>query len=604
MKLSAKLILSFCSIILFMVLLFAVYMRNSQKITATVDHITETVIPSVVAIQSMNALLYSTRSDLAAVSTRTDRVTITEYTSRINRALRTIAEYEKIYADMAARPTPEECVLPAADKAGQDGENQGMDLPELLEHIRVATQEDAQNRLQIIAHAKEGESDEAVALFDRSRANFLRLAKFYEQVLELDTARSRQAAEAARHIADQSQKMAVGLTGAALLFSILVTCLLIVSVKRQLGIDPGQLNILAQRVAKGDYNTDADGNKKNRRGVYASIISMVASLQEHISNADKQSQMALSHSQRAEEALREADAARVQAQGRTQTLLHTAEQLEGVAHNLTTASDQLTRQIEQSSLGATATAENLDGAATAMEQMNATVRQVADNAGQAAQASAGTRTSAEEGAEVVRQALDSINKVNEVSERLKADMDDLNARARDISRIMGFISDIADQTNLLALNAAIEAARAGDAGRGFAVVADEVRKLAEKTVTSTHDVGAAISAMQKSTAHSMASLDEAVAQVKLATASAGKSGSALEDIVNMADATAGQVRAIAAASEEQSAASEEVNRTISSVSQAARGSAQTMAEATQAVIHLTEQAKTVENLVEKLRNNG
>ena len=50
MKLSAKLVLSFCSIILFMLLLFAVYMRNSQKITATVDHITETVIPSVVAV--------------------------------------------------------------------------------------------------------------------------------------------------------------------------------------------------------------------------------------------------------------------------------------------------------------------------------------------------------------------------------------------------------------------------------------------------------------------------------------------------------------------------------------------------------------------------
>ncbi|MDD4701274.1 MAG: methyl-accepting chemotaxis protein [Desulfovibrio sp.] len=603
MKLSAKLILSFCSIILFMLLLFAVYMRNSQKITATVDHITETVVPSVVAIQSMNALLYSIRSDLAAVSTRTDRVTITEYTSRINRALRTLAEHEKIYANLAARPAPDDAALPAAEKPEQDGESQRMNLAELLEHISVAAQEDAHNRQQIIAHAKEGETDQAVALFDRSRANFLRMARFYDQVLELDTARSRQAAEAARHIAGQSQKMAVALTGAALLCSILVTFLLIFSVKRQLGIDPGQLNILAQRVAKGDYKGDAHDSPKNRSGVYASIMTMVASLQKHISHADKQSQMALSQSQRAEAALREAEAARVQAQGRTETLLHTALQLEDVAHNLTTASGQLTRQINQSSQGATTTAENLDGAATAMEQMNATVHQVADNAGQAAQASSGTRASAEEGAKVVRQVLDSINKVNEVSERLKADMDDLNARARDISRIMGFISDIADQTNLLALNAAIEAARAGDAGRGFAVVADEVRKLAEKTVTSTHDVGAAITAMQKSTAHSTASLDEAVAQVRLATVSAGKSGSALEDIVSMADTTAGQVRAIAAASEEQSAASEEVNRTISSVSQAARESAQTMAEAAQAVVHLAEQAKTVEKLVEKLRAN-
>ena len=124
MKLSAKLVLSFCSIILFMLLLFAVYMRNSQKITATVDHITETVIPSVVAVQSMNALLYSMRSDLAAVSTRTDKVTITEYTSRINRSLRALAEHEKNYAQLAARPVPEECAPPdAAGTSGQNGQN-------------------------------------------------------------------------------------------------------------------------------------------------------------------------------------------------------------------------------------------------------------------------------------------------------------------------------------------------------------------------------------------------------------------------------------------------------------------------------------------------
>jgi Methyl-accepting chemotaxis protein len=141
---------------------------------------------------------------------------------------------------------------------------------------------------------------------------------------------------------------------------------------------------------------------------------------------------------------------------------------------------------------------------------------------------------------------------------------------------MNVISDIADQTNLLALNAAIEAARAGEAGRGFAVVADEVRKLAEKTLASTQDVGNAIAAIQDSTAKSVGDMDKAVGQVELATDFANQSGKALEEIVSTVEATADQVNAIAEASGQQSAASEEINHSIDNVTQVARQTADAM----------------------------
>lgn len=57
----------------------------------------------------------------------------------------------------------------------------------------------------------------------------------------------------------------------------------------------------------------------------------------------------------------------------------------------------------------------------------------------------------------------------------------LQDQATKINEITGMVAAIAGQTNLLALNAAIEAARAGEHGRGFAVVAEEVRKLAEQS---------------------------------------------------------------------------------------------------------------------------
>ena len=119
--------------------------------------------------------------------------------------------------------------------------------------------------------------------------------------------------------------------------------------------------------------------------------------------------------------------------------------------------------------------------------------------------------------------------------------------------------------------------KSGEAGRGFAVVADEVRKLAEKTMASTNDVGNAIAAIQQSTSKSVQSMDNALEQVQTATTYANKSGEALREIVNNALSTADQVRAIATASEEQSASSEEINKSILEVNERSEQTAHAMA---------------------------
>jgi methyl-accepting chemotaxis protein len=173
-------------------------------------------------------------------------------------------------------------------------------------------------------------------------------------------------------------------------------------------------------------------------------------------------------------------------------------------------------------------AASVDTVATGSQQMESAIREIAHNATEAAR--------------VAGQAVD-------VAESTTRTVGKLGDSSQEIAAVVKLINGIAEQTNLLALNATIEAARAGEAGKGFAVVASEVKELAQETARATEDISQRVEAIQADTAGAV----EAIGEI-----------SAVIGQINDYQAT------IAAAVEEQTATTNEMNRNVAEAASSSR----------------------------------
>jgi methyl-accepting chemotaxis protein len=193
-------------------------------------------------------------------------------------------------------------------------------------------------------------------------------------------------------------------------------------------------------------------------------------------------------------------------------------QMRKTSTGLSTVSRQTNQRVEVAQKASGDASMSVESVASAAEQLSASINDISQQAAHAA----GIASRA-------------VNQARETDGTVQG----LAKSAGRIGEVVGLINTIAAQTNLLALNATIEAARAGEAGRGFAVVASEVKSLASQTAKATEEISEQIADIQKV---------------------AGEAIDAIKGIGGIIGEVNEVATAIAAAVQQQGAATQEITR--------------------------------------------
>ncbi len=255
------------------------------------------------------------------------------------------------------------------------------------------------------------------------------------------------------------------------------------------------------------------------------------------------------------------------------SLVHIVGQVRSGTESMASASSEIASGNLDLSSRTEQQASSLEETASSMEEMTATVRQNAENARQANALAASASQVAVKGGVVVAQVVETMGEIND--------------SARKIVEIISVIDGIAFQTNILALNAAVEAARAGEQGRGFAVVAAEVRNLAQRSAAAAKEIKVLIG--------------DSVQKVDFGSKLVGQAGITMEEIVASVQRVTDIMSEISAASHEQEAGIDQINRAVGEMDTVTQQNAALVEEAAAAAESLQGQAGRLADVVSVFR---
>ena len=374
--------------------------------------------------------------------------------------------------------------------------------------------------------------------------------------------------------------LAFSMLALAVLAVAFVTLLVVVQVRRVIGLPVREMSQVATRIAEGHLEQTISYTSQDEIGVLADDFNRVTvRLREYVKYIDEIArtlhEIAGGNLTFTLQCDYTGEFAKVKA-----SLENISRSLNGTMGQLRTASRDVAAGAEQVSSGSLTLSQGSAEQASAVDALAVHIDAVSDSVHKIAQG-------AQRADSIAREVKDGLLKSDSKMKHLTGVIKNISDKSAEIHKIVKTIEDIAFQTNILALNAAVEAARAGAAGKGFVVVADEVRTLAGKSSEAAQETTVLLN-------QTVESMDKGVR-------AAQDTARSMMTVVKQADEMSGLIGGIAEYTKQQALNAEEITQGIGEISSVVQSNVATAEASAAASEELSGQAAMLRQMVDKFR---